>query len=487
MKMIQFESVGSLNSGGRRTEKRYIAVSATICLALLATTTRAQAPTTPKSEPSQQQTKPLQDVLKNTQPPPTKDVTPVPRILPYCPVRLGGVYLSGLGKPARNNSPAPSKKLSPENLNWIGRNLDMIAVKHTDIEVDTFTSIMKINHLFTPLLYVYASTLFEKERGGSVGGWRPEMTTWTLKNSAGKEIPHPEAGAHWMDCVNPQWTGHWTSRVNQLAQRYGANGIVAAEPPLSAPVEPYSRDVNKASKTTLDWLESVKSGRKVMLLPSSVGFELVSTLPRRKLSPDEKPEVPEDLLEAELEGRLWNAYFSRTEGAWAEGWLRPYWEDRTVSERVWEMQVEAADRASYSLQPLIVAAGYRNADDLEFALASYLLIAKKQGRVVFQPMPIDPKGKPDAGLDLAVLQREVKKYDKLFHVTLGSGIQQRHQIPVQGGLIWHRRFELGEVYVNSNETKTLTLTFGGEMKRVSGALVQEIVLEPQSGVILTYP
>ena len=416
--------------------------------------------------------------------PTTGAIVVTPRINPGCPVRLGGVYLSGLNTPSKSSRTPDNRKISVANRNWIARNLDIVALSHTDIDLATFPEISKINRQFTPLLYFYASCLYETERHGNVGGWKPEMSTWALKDSSGKEIRHPDSGGHWMDFNNQDWTNHWTTRVNFLSKKYGADGVVAAEPPLSAPISLYSKDIPSAAKTTLAWLESIQPNRRVMLLPSSVGFELASPLPKPLLKPGMKEEIPDSLHEAELVGRLWNSYFSRTEGAWAEGWLRPYWADKPVSESVWEMQVEAADRASFSGQPFIVAAGYKNESELEYALASYLLIAKRQGRVVFQPMPIIPNGKSDSGFDLGVLQKEAKKWQKYFRVSLGPGTQERHQIPVEGGLVWHRRFEKGEVYVNSNEHKTVRFSFGGKMQTVDGKLVQVVKLPPQTGIIL---
>ena len=43
-------------------------------------------------------------------------------------------------------------------------------------------------------------------------------------------------------------------------------------------------------------------------------------------------------------------------------------------------------------QVFIAATPYRNDAELEFALASYLLVVHHQGRLVFQPMPMDAQG-----------------------------------------------------------------------------------------------
>ena len=413
---------------------------------------------------------------------------PTPKMQPENPIRIGGVYLAGLSDEALqpNHENAPGK-LSKGNRDWIAANMDIIALSWTDIEPATFPTILKTNKLFTPLLFVSASSEYEQERTGSVGGWTPAMREWTLKDANGKEISHPESGGHWMDYENPSWVQFWISRINSLSDTYGAIGVVASEPPLSVPIDKFSKDLTQASKTTLAWLKSVKPSRKVMLAPSSVGFEVVSRLPIVRKTPGEAPDIPDDLHENQLIGRLWNAYFPHTEGAWSEGWLRPYWSENPVSEQVWEMQVEAADRASFSFQPFIAAAAYKNASQLEFALASYLLVAKSQGRVVFQPMPVFPNQSPDAGLNLAVLRREMTRWKSYFRVPLGLGIQQRHQIQANGGLVWRRRFSHGEVYVNSSASNTTTIDFGGKMKRLDGTFVRSIRLSPQTGAILRYP
>jgi hypothetical protein len=136
----------------------------------------------------------------------------------------------------------------------------------------------------------------------------------------------------------------------------------------------------------------------------------------------------------------------------------------------------------------IAATPYRNDAELEFALASYLLIVHHQGRCVFQPLPIDSKGSVQEGYSLANLRHIVAAKSYLLNVRLGDlAFQERHQVPIQGGLVWRRTFQFGVVYVNSSDTHHCSLQLGGGMLRANGQRVKQVELPPHSGVILLYP
>ena len=148
--------------------------------------------------------------------------------------------------------------------------------------------------------------------------------------------------------------------------------------------------------------------------------------------------------------------------------------------------MQAADRAGRLGQVFIAAAAYRNDTELEFVVASYLLSVHNQGRVVLQPMPIRSGEPQDAGFSLAVARRELRDKSRFFRIPLGRGIQERHQIPAIGGNVWRRSFQFGDVYVNSNENKTITVQFAGNMRRISGTQVRRIDLPPHTGAVLQY-
>ncbi len=404
-----------------------------------------------------------------------------PRIRPLCPIRMGGVYVRG--NAAGTNTHEGSLKISTANEEWISANLDLIAVASSSISVDSFARIRKSQRLFTPLLFTYASTLYEGEHNGNVGGWKPTMTSWTLLDASGKEVVHPDSGAHWMDFANHDWAEHWRNQAIGLMRAYNADGVVAAELPIgnsaiSASLQKYPTMETRIAATT-EWLRTVDAKHQFLFIPSAIGFDLGAghtTLP-----------TPPGTEELELPGRLWDEYFSLTDGAWAEGWLRPYWADGDVSEEQWEIEVEAADRAARNDQVFIATCGYKNDSELEFALASYLLAIHHQGRLVFQPMPLVEGAPNDAGLSLDVAQREIKAKARFFDVPLGVALQERHTVPVTNGLVWRRSFANGLVYVNSDDKRSVTVDLGGPMERPTGERVRSVALPPHSGAILVYP
>ncbi len=402
-----------------------------------------------------------------------------PRILPNNPVRLGGVYTSGLGGVKTTGE---SEKLSTEKRHWIAANCDVIALSPTNIDRDTFASIIKEQKLFTPLLYLYASSLYETEHHGSVGLWRPNMEKWVLRRGDGTEVPYPERGGHWMDFGNTEWADYWTGRLNTLTQEYGAFGVAAAELPLGNTfvgndLQRYHTAADRAGATAT-WLKTVRKNYRNLIIPSAIGFDLAAGHPT--------PDPHTEFTAPALVPRMWNDFYLLTDGAWCEGWVQPYWDRLPLAESLWETQMEAADRAGRVGQVFIVGAAYRNDSELEFALASYLLIVHNQGRVVFQPMPVRPGERADTGFSLATLQHEVQSKPNFFRIPLGRGMQERHQIPVSGGPVWRRSFQFGDVYVNSNENKTVSVNFAGYLRRVNGQFVRSVSLPPHSGAILLY-
>ena len=413
--------------------------------------------------------------------PTQKPLIVTPRILPNCPVRIGGVFTSGLAQgPVLAGMRDGQRKLSAENRDWIARNCDVIALSPSDIDVDTFPAINKIQKLFTPLLYLYASSNYETEHRGSVGGWQPAMAGWVLRSGNGNEVPYAEPKGHWMDFANPDWASFWAGRAQALTDQYGAYGVAVAELPLGntyvgADLQKYHSVADRAAATK-SWLSVVRKGYRNLLIPSGIGFDLAAG--------HATPEPDLSFTAPALAPRLWNDYFSLIDGAWCEGWIQPYWDRLPLSESLWETQMQAADRAGRIGQAFIVGAAYRNEQELEFAIASYLLIAHNQGRVVFQPMPIRPNEPADAGFNLAVLRREVQERPNYFRIPLGVGMQERHRFPAQGGDVWRRNFQFGDVYVNSDERKTMSVLFAGGMRRLSGKIVRRVDLPPHSGVVL---
>lgn len=407
-----------------------------------------------------------------------------PRIFAEYPIRIGGVYTSGLNEPSTaGKNLTQDSRLSPDNMVWIAGNCDVIALNKDSITPDTFRGMVKAQHLFTPLLYTSASSVYEQPgHSGDVGGWKPELSEWTLRNTQGAEVKHPDSGGHWMDFGNTEWVAHWVKRVNEQRNRYGAYGTVISELPIgntfiTEKLAKYPTTSERA-QATLAGLKVARKQTNAMLIPSALGFDLVSG----HRSPN--PQI--GITSPALSGRYWNDYYSITDGGWCEGWIHPYWDNTPVSENLWEIQMEAADRAGYVGQVFIAACAYRNDAELEYGLANYLLIVHHQGRVVFQPMPLRPNEPTDAGYSLAILKRELSTRKNFFRVPLGVGMQIRHQITVNDGPVWRRQFQFGDVYVNSSPHHTVTVGLGGKMKRLNGQYVRKVTLPPRTGAVLLY-
>ena len=408
------------------------------------------------------------------------------RCRPASAIRLGGVFFRGVGNSndPLENSASNGTKLSDDNRDWIVKNCDVAAFNAVNIAPDTFRTMTKAQPLFTPLLYVYASTLYEQDaRKGNAGGWKPEMQAWTLRDTTDKEVSHPDLGAHWMDFGNEQWAAHWHNQVTGLSRQYGAEGAVMGELPLgntfvTGALKQYKTDADKIAATG-QWLKAARQGRGFLMIPSAIGFDSLAghtTLP-----------TPPGTEEPELSGRLWDEYHPFVDGAWAEGWITPYWTGITLPDNQWELHVEAADRAARNDQVFIAGAAYHNDEELEYLLATYLMSSHLQGRFVLQPMPLRAGQPEDAGYSLAVFRKEVEAKANFFNAPVGIAMQERHPFRVEGGDVWRRAYGGGDVYVNSDDKRAKRLHLGGPMKRLNGAIVKEVDLEPHTGVILLYP
>ena len=397
------------------------------------------------------------------------------------PIRLGGVFTMGLGDSGDwlEDSAVQGIKLSEANRRWMAENCDVAALPAGSLTPDTFRKTVQEQSLFTPLLFAFGSTLSEKpEAWGNAGGWQPNMTAWTLRDRNGAEVTGPEPGTHWMDFGNADWAAHWRKQMVGQAQTLGAAGMVISELPLGNTAVGdnllnYRTTTDRADATS-QWLQTVKKENQFALVPSALGFDSVAghaTLP-----------VPPAAEQTELNGRLWNEFYPVSDGAWAEGWLAPYWAEGLLSEDARELHLEAAERAAENGQVFIAAGAYRNDVELEFLLASYLMVAHRQGRFVFQPMPLLPFfDRENAGQSFAVFRQQVISRRAYFDVPLGVAMQRRHIVPGFGVRLWRRAYQAGVVYVNSEDNRGMVLPLGGPMKRVTGEVVHQVALPPHSG------
>ena len=400
------------------------------------------------------------------------------RVRPLCPIRLGGVFTLGLGDSGNllEDSAAQSVKLSEENRQWIAANCDVVSLPASCLMPDTFPKIVKEQPLFTGLLFLFGSTISESGNAwGNVGGWQPRMTAWTLRGKDGQELPNPDKQAHWMDYGNAEWAVHWSREMFNQARKYGAAGSVIAELPTDNALTGGS--FVEGAVTTGNWLRAAHKPNPYLFIPSAAGFDELAghaTLP-----------TPPGTEEPELSGRLWDEFFPAANGAWDENWLAPCGSDELLPEDTRERHMEAADRAARNDMVYIAAGAYHNDAELEFLLASYLLVVHKQGRLVFQPMPQLPFfEREDAGHSFAVFRQQIMSRRAYFDVPLGGATQERHLLPGLSTRIWRRAFQAGAVYVNSEDNRSETISFGGPVRRVNGEIVRQIVLPPHSGAIL---
>jgi hypothetical protein len=285
-----------------------------------------------------------------------------------------------------------------------------------------------------------------------------------------------------MDFGSAAWAHYWRDRVIGLVGHYGAQGVAVAELPtgntfVGNDLLKYRTDGDRM-EATLRWLKEVRAPNRYLMIPSALGFDLLLGRPTIALPPGSQ--------QPELSGRLWDEFFPYIDGGWSEGWLRPYWASRPLPEKQWEIHLEAADRYARSGQVFIAAYAYSNVRELEFGLASYLLVNHRQGRFIFQPIPQDAPGRPDAGNSLAKARKEIHARRAYFNVALGPALQERVLVPSDRNFVWWRPYALGMVYVNSSERDTVTVRFGGPMRLVNGNRVRRVVLKPQSGAILLY-
>lgn len=414
-----------------------------------------------------------------------KDPALAVRVHPERPIRLGGVFVYGLGDgpDPMEDSAHTGTKISDNNRDWVAANCDVAAFNAINIVPDTFRVMTRAQPVFTPLLYAYASTLFEQpEHRGSVGGWQPAMSDWTLRDEKGIEVPHPDKGGHWMDFGSETWATHWQANAIKQVGIYGAQGIVAAELPIGNTFVPdtlqkYKNPADRLAATS-QWLHTARAPGQFLLIPSAVGFDALAGHVTQPL--------PIGTQEPELSGRIWDELFPLINGAWVEGWVTPYWSGEPLPDAQWELHVEAADRADRNDQVLIVCAAYHNDDELEYALASFLMGYHKQGRCCFQPMPLRAGQPADAGLSLAVFRKEITTKVNFFSPALGAALQERHPIRVEGGDVWRRVFQGGDIYVNSDDNRAKTLRFSGPLRRLNGKVIRQITLPPHSGVILLH-
>lgn len=431
-------------------------------------------------------TKPRMEAKQPPKVHPPGEIDAAQRIREPCPIRLGFVGNYGMGdnSPAMEDSAALGVKVGPNNLNWVATHLDLAAFDARCVTPDTFPQIRKIQRLFTGLLRVNASALYEQEdHPGNVGGWKPEMAKWTLRDGNGAEVKHPEAGAHWMDFGSPEWAGHWLKQVEALARADSASGVLAEPIPVGntlveGKLQKYPTFTDRVNATS-GWLAKVHHPDQFLLVVSDAKFDNLigrATLP-----------VAARRVEPQLSGRCWDEFDSLIDGVWAADWPQPHWLDVTVPEKEWEIQMEAAERAAFNDNIFIASCAYHNPDELEYGLACFLLAMHRQGRFCYQPMPILPGQSPSIGFSLAVLKAEYNKYQNYFDVPLGYAVQERHEIVVGGHSVWKRSFENGAVYVNSHDQENVTVPFGGKMIQINGEPTSGVILGPHSGIILTYP
>jgi hypothetical protein len=433
------------------------------------------------ARPGEQATPPAAEPKKQH---PAGEIIPVARMRDAYPVRLGVVALMGVGDSSTLFEPSADigPKLGPLGERWIAEHCDVAAFDSRCLTPDNYLRIRATQKLFTGLLFTYASSLYElPDHRGSVGVWRPEMASWELKSGSGAPVKHEDAGGHWMDCGNLEWQKYWGTQAKELASTFHADGVIAADMPpgntfVGNDLLKYHRFSDKVDATSA-FLGAVHKPSEFLLVPSAVGFD---NLVGRPTLP-----VEHRRYEPRLTGRCWDEFDKLDDGAWAEGWVQLPWDTGKLKENDWEIQLEAADRASRFGEIYICGLGYSSAEELEYGLASFLLIVHHQGRAVVQPMPKLPGEPVNAGMSLKVMMREYSKYRSYFDVLLGGALRERMYVNLGNGSVWRRTFSNGEVYVNSSDSRSVSIQLGAPMLTVTGETVNMFSLGPHTGIILT--
>ncbi len=406
-----------------------------------------------------------------------------PRIRPAYAVRLGGVFSMGLSKGSTpfEESANLAAKVSDENRVWIGENCDLTAFDYVSLPPRFYAPIVRDHPLFTPMIRVSATKMFENNKHSeSVGGWKDELLKAALKPNS-KIILPIDNQAHWMDCSSKEWASHWREQAYLEMRETAAQGVVATDLPVN-PKFPLWTSRNDTFPIRLqsasDFLQRVHAPVDYFLNVEATGFNTLAghtTLP---------PAYSTGL--SELSGRLWDELAPHIDGALVSGWVYPLGAAKPTIEKFWEIELEAADRYARQDKVFIAQAAYHNDTELEYVVASYLLVAHRQGRFVLQPMPVFPGRRLDAGLSLQVLQKELIDKSRYFNVKLGYSDQERHLISAEGGMVWRRAYDRGIVYVNSSDSITVRILMGGAMQRIDGSRVKLVQLKPHTGCILLY-
>ncbi len=411
------------------------------------------------------------------------------RIRDPFPIRMGMVTTRGLGDTGSDDIDAAGTnvQLGANLETWLATHCDVLALDASAITPQTFPRMRSLQKLFTPLLFTYASTIYEQPgHRGSVGIYSPTMSAWELKTLSGSVIKHPDAGGHWMDPGNADWANYYAKNAEALARNYHSDGVIAAElGPANTFVDYKDTKYSSFPKlvdATASFLQIVHKPKQFLIVPSSAGYD---TLIGRPTLP-----VHHARTEPQLSGRSWDELDRMTDGFWAEGWVRPYWTVADVPENFWEMHEEAADRAGrmpdnvLTADIFIAAYAYHDAQELEYGLASYLLASHMQSRLVFQPMPQYPGEPANAGMSARVMRREFERYKQYFDAPLGIALQERHEVVLNGNSVWRRRFQNGDVYLNSHDQGNCLVSLAAPMMTLDGQQVKTFELGPHTAKIL---
>ncbi|HEV2472093.1 MAG TPA: hypothetical protein VGS41_05465, partial [Chthonomonadales bacterium] len=222
------------------------------------------------------------------------EIKPTARVRDECPVRLGGVFLTGF---------ADAGKPDARQIRWITSNTDLIAVPYSATSPGLFTAMMKADPLLTPLLAISPSALHSNPSNRPAR--RGKARTRAVSNAPGRIDRCRSELKRWISAAGKQLAGA------------GAFGLLLTTPPsrqLEADAQIVENDPVSSSPT--DWLRLIGYNRRCLLVPNAADFD----------APVGHPTLPvhSEQPAPDLIGRMWDETYKSVDGAWCPNWTRGY-------------------------------------------------------------------------------------------------------------------------------------------------------------------
>lgn len=352
-------------------------------------------------------------------------------VRPHKTIRLGGYFYTG--------------KLDQV---WYANNYDLL-----DINAKNDPMLVAMLKQINPNLKVFqqflANQIAIKQTGAqAVEGFDLErMNKWLMRDSSGKPV-HPRGHYYLMMKMSPpsDWPMFFATKAQASIDYTSSDGIVLDEIPLrkSGMFDSFTGSMSSAEwrNETKLLLRTLRSNTKVPVL----------------INAGELSSLDEDRR------ALWESFSSEIDGAWHEGWVRFYGEHNSPHTAAsWEWDIRSAEEFSASSRHYIAAPAFLNRNELEYAVANYLLAIRGKS-LVFQPM-VGYNPTTRGGFNFELAKKAVIENLDIFDIELGCALGKREK----QGDIWVRHFESGMSIVNpSAASANVPSNIGGEYTDTRG-------------------